>query len=158
MEEITGGDITPPPGAPAGADPPSFRDFDQEIFSVDLTFSRGPMMLRAEAMLDRWEVPNVAARPTERLYSVEVQWDLWPGVFVAGRVGHIDFRPLDDGLGAASPTGPIEWDHDVTRYEASVGYRIVRNAGLLLSAYEQVQSEEVDTDSRFVGIRLWWAF
>ena len=40
----------------------------------------------------------------------------------------------------------------------SVGYRIVRNAGVVLSAYEQVQSVEVDADSRFAGIRLWWAF
>ena len=115
-------------------------------------------MLRAEAMLDRWGVPNWTDRPTERLYSVELQWDLMPGVFVAGRLGHIDFRPLDDGLGDASPTGPTDWDNDVTRYEASVGYRLVRNAGLILSAYEQVQSQEIDTDSRFAGIRLWWAF
>ena len=115
-------------------------------------------MLRAEAMLDHWAVPNLAERSTERLYSVEVLWDLVPGLFVAGRVGHIDFRPLDDGLGAASPNGPVDWDNDVTRYEASLGYRLARNAGILLSAYEQIQSHEVDTDSRFTGIRLWWAF
>jgi len=81
-----------------------------------------------------------------------------PGVFVAGRLGYIDFRPLDDGLGDASPTGPVDWDNDVTRYEASLGYRIVRNAGVLLSVYEQIQANEVDADSRFAGIRLWWAF
>ena len=158
MEELTAGTIQPLAGAPAGADPATFRDFDQEIFSVDITFARGPMMLRAEAMVDHWAVPNIVERPTERLYGVEIQWDLVPGVFVAGRVGHIDFRPLDDGLGAASPTGPVDWDNDVTRYEASVGYRIVRNAGIILSAYEQVQSVSVDADSRFVGVRLWWAF
>jgi hypothetical protein len=158
MEELTAGTIQPLAGAPAGAEPPSFRDFDQEIFSVDIAFARGPMMLRAEAMLDHWAVPNLAERPTERLYGVEVLWDLVPGVFVAGRLGYIDFRPLDDGLGDASPSGPVDWDNDVTRYEASLGYRIVRNAGVLLSAYEQVQANEVDADSRFVGIRLWWAF
>ena len=58
----------------------------------------------------------------------------------------------------ASPSGPVDWDNDVTRYEASLGYRIVRNAGVLLSAYEQIQANEVDADSRFAGIRLWWAF
>jgi hypothetical protein len=57
-----------------------------------------------------------------------------------------------------SPPGPVDWDNDVTRYAASLGYRIVRNAGVLLSAYEQIQSNEVDADSRFAGIRLWWAF
>jgi hypothetical protein len=158
MEELTAGTIQAQPGAPAGAEPPSHRDFDQEIFSVDITFARGPMMLWAEAMLDHWAVPDVKERPTERLYGVEVLWDLVPGVFVAGRIGHIDFRPLDDGLGAASPSGPVDWDNDVTRYEASLGYRIVRNAGVVLSAYEQIQNNEVDADSRFAGIRLWWAF
>jgi len=158
MEEITGGKIQAPPGSPAGAEPPSYRDFDQEIFSVDISFARGPMMLRAEAMLDHWAVPNLASRPTERLYSVEVLWDLVPGLLVAGRIGYIDFRPLDDGLGAASPDGPVDWDNDVTRYEASLGYRLARNAGILLSAFEQIQSNEVDADSRFFGIRLWWAF
>ena len=158
MEELTAGTIQPLPGALAGAEPPSFRDFDQEIFSVDITFARGPIMLRAEAMLDLWAVPNLAERPTERLYSLEVLWDLVPGVLVAGRLGYIDFRPLDDGLGDTSPTGPVDWDNDVTRYEASLGYRIVRNAGVLLSAYEQIQTNEADADSRFAGIRLWWAF
>ena len=126
-------------------------------------------MLRAEAMLDHWAVPNLTERPTERLYSVEVLWDLAPGLLVAGRIGHIDFRPLNDGLTAASPNGPLDWDDDVTRYEVSLGYRLARNAGILLSAFEQIQSNEVDTDrqiqstevdidSRFFGIRLWWAF
>ena len=73
-------------------------------------------------------------------------------------MGHIDFRPLDDGLGGASPSGPTDWDNDVTRYEASLGYRFARNTGVLMSAYQQSQEREVDTDSRFVGLRLWWAF
>ena len=67
MEELTAGTIQPLPGSPAGADPPSHRDFDQEIFSLDIAFARGPMMLRAEAMLDHWAVPNLTERPTERL-------------------------------------------------------------------------------------------
>ncbi len=158
MEELTAGTIEPLPGAPVGAEPPGFRDFDQELFDIDITYARGPIMLRAEAMLDRWAVPNITDQPTERAYSLELLWDLMPGIFVGGRLGHIDFRPLDDGLGDASPTGPVDWDNDVTRYEASLGYRLVRNAGVLLSAYEQVQSNEVDADSRFVGLRLWWAF
>jgi len=158
MEELTGGSIQPPPGAPAGAEPPSHRDFDQEIFAVDISLARGPMMLRAEAMVDHWAVPNVASRPTERLYNVEILWDLLPGLLVAGRIGYIDFRPFDDGLGDASPNGPVDWDNDVIRYEASLGYRLARNAGVLLSGYEQIQSNAVDADSRFFGIRMWWAF
>ena len=57
-----------------------------------------------------------------------------------------------------SPPGPVDWDNDVMRYEASLGYRLAHNTGILLSAYEQIQSNEVDADSRFAGIRWWWAF
>ena len=149
MEAPTSGVIRPRPGDGAGAPAPSYKDFDQEILTADVTFARGATMLHAEAMLDRWGVPNIADRPTEVIYDVELQRDLAAGLFAAGRVGHIDFR----GLG-----GGEDWDRDVTRYEASLGYRITKNAGVLLSAYEQVQSQASDADARFAGLRLWWAF
>ena len=131
-----------------------FRTFDQEIIAADLTFARGSAMLRAEVMLDRWGVPNVRARPTELLYNLELQRDLFAGVFAAARLGHIDFRPLSPGL--QSPAQ--RWDYDVTRLEASLGYRLGRNAGILLSGYWQLQTVASDTDARLFGTRLWWAF
>jgi hypothetical protein len=153
MEPLTGGTIQPPPGAPPGTAPPSYRDFDQEILSADFTFARGPIVLRAEAMLDRWALPNVEHRATERLYNLETQWDLAAGFFVGVRAGYIDFRPMEDGLGGAS-----DWDHDVVRYDGSVGYRLARNAGVVLSAYRQLQSEAADGDTHLAGLRLWWGF
>ena len=92
--------------------------------------------------------------------SLEVQRDLAAGFFAAVRGGLIDFRAIDDGLGGASPLpdGTADWDHDVYRYEGSLGYRVARNAGLLLSAYQQIQVEADDGDQRLVGLRLWWAF
>ena len=147
--------------SPPGTEAAGSGDFDQELFSADISFSRGQTMVRVEAILDRWEVPNVAGTPTDVSISVEAQRDLAAGFFIAVRGGMIDFRAMDDGLGAASPlpNGTAEWDHDVYRYEASLGYRLARNVGLLLSAYQQVQAEEVDDgDRRLVGLRLWWAF
>jgi hypothetical protein len=159
MEKIVAGSIRPP-DAPAGAEPPTIRDFDQEIVSADFSFARGPVVLRGEAMLDRWALPNIGDRPTELAYSLEAQWDLVAGLFVAARGGYIDFRPLDDGLGAAStlPDGEADWDYDVYRYEGSVGYRLARNVGLLFSAFRQTQTETVDGDTSLVGLRLWWAY
>ena len=55
-------------------------------------------------------------------------------------------------------TARLIGDHDVYRYEGSLGYRVARNAGLLLSAYQQIQAEADDGDQRLVGLRLWWAF
>jgi hypothetical protein len=155
MEAFTSGSVQPTGGAAGPA--PGYRDFDQEVVSADLSVSRGATVVRLEAMLDRWAVPNLPDRPTERLYTVEVQRDLAAGVFVAARLGHIDFRPLTGT--ATSPTGgAVDWDADVTRYEASLGYRLARNAGLLLSAYEQVQRDASDAAGRLVGLRLWWGF
>lgn len=151
MEEITQGTILAPPGAAPGSSPPSFRDFQQEMVSIDFAYARGPLMVRGEAILDQWDVPNVADRPTERLYSLELQSDLTAGLFAAARVGFVDFRPIDDGSGTR-----VDWDHDVHRVEGSLGYRLVRNAGVLLSAYRQ--SDERGGDTLLGGLRMWWAF
>lgn len=157
MAPLTAGVINPWPNAGPNDPPPTWWDFDQEIASVDFTFARGATMVRGEAMLDRWEVPNIRDRPTEHTYSLEAQRDLSAGFFAALRVGHIDFRPLDFD-GSEDEGGPRDWDNDVTRFEGSLGYRLARNAGILFSAFEQLQDDATDADSRFLGLRLWWAF
>lgn len=107
-------------------------------------------------MLDRWDIANVEEWPTERLYTAELQWDLWAGVSVAARAGYIDFQPLE--INRRKGRRPEEWDYDVYRYEASLGYRLARNAGILLSGYRQIQSMAEDGDTHLIGARLWWAF
>lgn len=141
-----------PPGQPTGTPPDDFQDFDQELISADVSFARGPAMVRAEVIRDRWELPNVDGMPTGLSGSLEVQTDLAAGFFVAARGGFIDFRPFDDGGGAE------DWDYDVRRFEGALGYRLSRNVGVLLSGYRQLQSIRTDGDTDFVGLRLWWAF
>jgi len=136
------------PGATVYHDPYS----DQEMFSADFTFARGPVVLRGEAILDRWEIPGVPQGVVDVNYTVEGQVDLAAGIFLAARVGYIDFRPV------TGETIEVDWDYDVARYETSLGYRLARNAGVLVSAYSQVQEDFGETDTRFVGARLWWAF
>jgi len=130
--------------------PRPWRDYDQEIVSADVAYTLGPMMLRGEAMLDFWQVPNVADRLRDISYTAEVQWDLLASLWVAGRFGLIDFGPLDAG------TVKYDWDRDVYRMEASVGYRLVRNAGVMISGYQQNVHDAEGTS--FVGARLWYAF
>lgn len=156
MAEPIAGTILPPPGSPAGTPGPGWRDFDQELISADVGFARGPVMIRAEAIRDRWEVPNVADDATGLSGSLEVQSDLAAGFSVAARAGVIDFRPLDDGTGGAGEAE--DWDHDVYRYEGSLGYRLTRNAGLILSGHRQVQQGGPEGDTTFLGLRLWWGF
>jgi len=153
MEEPIAGTIDPPPDSPPGTPAPSYRSFDQELVSVDLSVSQGPAIFRVEAIRDRWEIPNVADHPEERIYSAELIYDLRAGLTVAGRVGYIDFRDLEDGVGGKAP-----WDYDVYRWELSAGYRFVRNAGILVSGYRQIQETAADGDTHLIGARLWWAF
>jgi len=144
MESLVGGTVPPPAQ--------SYRDFDQEIVSADLALARGPMMFRAEAMFDLWEVPGVSDRLRDLSYTAELQWDLRAGISAAARFGMIDFRPS-----RATPSGSAEdWDLDVYRVEASLGYRLVRNAGVIISGYQQnVRGAE---GTYLGGLRLWYAF
>lgn len=159
LEGRNAGADAPPPDPPPPLLEPGWRDFDQEMWSASVAWASGPYVLRVEGLLDYWAVPNVSVRAGERAVNVEVQRDLAPGLSAALRYGHLDFRPLDDGLGDASPwPGGRDWDHDVSRYEGSLAYRLTRNVGLLLSGYEQVQRGASDGDGTFVGLRLWWGF
>jgi hypothetical protein len=146
LDEIAAGTIQ----ASGGGPPPSRWDFHQETVSVDMALARGPVVARVEVMKDFWEVPNITSRLEEWAYSAEVQADLFAGFSLAGRVGYIDFLALSD-TGA-----PDDWDRDVVRLEASVGYRLVRNAGVLLSSYWQ-EAGRLET-TILTGARIWYAF
>ena len=52
--------------------------------------------------------------------------------------------------------GLLDWDRDVLRLEGSLGYRLARNAGVLLSGYGQEADGEGSTV--LTGLRAWWAF
>ncbi len=146
LEEITAGTIQA-----TSAGTPSRWDFDQEMVAADFSYARGATVLRAEVLLDSWEVPNIREPFEEVAYHAEVQRDMTAGLSAAARVGYIDFRPVATGSGQTR-----DWDHDVVRLEGSLGYRIVRNGGVLLSAYWQ--GAEGDAKTVFAGLRTWWAF
>jgi len=147
MDEIVAGSIQASPGGGIA----TRWDFAQEMFSADVGFSRGATVVRAEVIADFWEVPNITERLHEIAYSAEVQRDFAAGLSIAGRVGYIDFRPIESGTGSAT-----DWDEDVVRIESSFGYRLVRNAGVLLSGYWQDAGAGGSTS--LAGARLWWAF
>ncbi len=127
--------------------------YHQEIVSIDATIARGSMMMRAEVFADRWEVPGLSDDVRDLSWTLEVQSDVAAGFSVAGRWGAIDFRPL-----ALPGRGDTDWDHDVMRYEASVGYRLARNAGLMLSGSITDQSGPLDPADDLLAVRLWWEF
>jgi hypothetical protein len=159
LEGRNAGANAPPPDPPPPLLEPGWRSFDQEMASASVAWARGPYMVRLEGLLDYWSVPNITSRASERGVNIEVQRDLGPGLSAALRYGHLDFRPLDDGLGDVSPwPGGRDWDRDVSRYEGSLAYRLTEKSGLLLSGYQQVQQDASDGDGTFAALRLWWSF
>lgn len=127
-------------------------DYLQTLLAVDLTFARGPVMARIEGVRDQWDVPNVVTAPVELGGSVELQADLAAGLFAAARFGFLDFRTVEEGGPAA------DWDHDARRYEASAGYRMDRNAGLLVSWATTPERSPLEGRESLLAARLWWAF
>ncbi|MGY8800004.1 MAG: adenylate/guanylate cyclase domain-containing protein [Longimicrobiales bacterium] len=123
--------------------------YDQSVLEVATTFARGPLVARAQVLFDSWEVPNIGEKLVEIGYGVEAQLDVSAGFFFSGRIGVLDFRPM---AGTSS-----DWDHDVARYEAGVGYRLARNAGLLGSFMHNATSV-ADPHDDLWSFRMWWRF
>ncbi|MEX0892358.1 MAG: adenylate/guanylate cyclase domain-containing protein [Gemmatimonadota bacterium] len=96
-------------------------DYDQEIVALQARWSRGWIELRAEALMDRWEVPNVVDDPTEIGWYGEVKAKVAPGAWVASRIGGMHFLPVhrSDGTTAA-------WDYDVYRVQVGGGMRLAQ--------------------------------
>lgn len=148
MEELKGGAY--PPGTDQW-------DYFQTLTALEVTWARGGVVMRGEVVRDEWDVPNTGYAPVEWGGSLEAQIDLAAGVFVAGRAGFLDFRPVPTGeSGYGGPS--LEWDHDLRRYEASVGYRIERNAGLLASWSHQPRRSALEGSRSQLAARLWVAF
>jgi class 3 adenylate cyclase len=143
MDPVTSGTL------PAGR---SRWDYDQTIWSTNLSYARGPVMAKAEILHDRWQVPNVGNDIVEIGYVGQVQSDLVAGLSAAVRWSYLDFRPWTDTAGAA------KWDYDVARYQASVAYRIAKNVGVLASVLTDIYRGYGGPSHNLAALRWWWAF
>lgn len=123
--------------------------YDQRLWSFDAAVARGPFMFRGEIIHDSWDVPNLDRAVVDVGYSFEAQADVAAGWSVATRFGAIDFREVA-GFG--------DWDWDTKRLEASVGYRITLNAGILAAVGTNWDSGPLDPTDDLLGVRLWWGF
>ncbi len=115
---------------PPGVDP----SFDQTAFGADAEYQRGYWILRGEAVWSRWNLPPLdetrIETPQDSLGAyLEARYKLRPGLYVAGRVGHLSFRSLP------SERGLETWDADVTRVEVGGGYAL-RPKVLLKAAWQ----------------------
>ncbi len=95
--------------------------YRQQALGLDVEWSRGYWIARAEAVWSRWRLPALDETRIEDpldalgLY-VEARYKLRPGVYLAGRVERLAFSELPTAL------GPLAWDAPVTRVEAGGGW------------------------------------
>jgi hypothetical protein len=103
--------------------PEAGTSFRQSAAGVDVEYARGYWILRAEGLWSRWRLPALDETRIETPPDVvggylEARYKLGPGLFAAGRVGHLAFGTLAD-----SP-GDETWDAGVTRVEIGIGYAV----------------------------------
>jgi hypothetical protein len=95
--------------------------YRQTAAGLDLQWSYGYWIVRAEAVWSRWGLPALdETRIEEPLDALglfaEARYKLRPGLFVAARAERLAFTEV------ASTVGPRTWDAPVTRVEAGAGF------------------------------------
>ena len=128
-------------------------DYLQELWGVDATFSRGPVVLRGEFFHDGWQVPNVADAATDLSGYLEAQTDLAPGVWIAGRIGAIHYDEVAGQPGTRAP-----WDYDIRRVQLAGGYRVARSVEVKAEAQRTHSNDPRGADADLLSLQLWCAF
>ncbi len=93
----------------------------QKAAGLDLQWSHGYWIVRAEAVWSRWTLPALdATRIEEPLDALglfaEARYKLRPGLYLAARAEHLGFSELPSAVGLRT------WDAPVTRVEAGAGW------------------------------------
>jgi hypothetical protein len=129
---------------------------EQVAFGVDAEFSRGPFLVRGEAIRSSWAMPE---SPTllldEPLVAfstlIEGRYKVAPGFYVAARGERLDFSTVRGERGLA------EWEAETWRFESGIGYSFTRN--ILAKVVWQSNHRDggrVRRDSLFAGQVLYW--
>lgn len=97
----------------------------QRALGLDLEYSRGHVLLRAEALHSAWDVPTVRASPLHAwAVSVEARLRLAPALDAAARVERLGFDVIEGATSRAT------WDAPVRRVESSLGFTLRRGVQL----------------------------
>ena len=100
------------------------ENWDQQYLGLDVEVSRGTYEIFGEAYRNWYALPNVQERVAVQGAYLEARWWLLSDVFVAGRSEIMDFG----GITVPTFTELQDWDDDVRRFEAAIGYRMTREA------------------------------
>lgn len=108
--------------APEGHD---IEEYDQVAWGLDAEYGAGPVVVRGEAVWNRWELPAndtpgrwLPPHVDSFSYYIESKVTVAAGIFLGGRFDGMNFDEI------TSPAGKTQdWDADVTRYEVGAGWR-----------------------------------
>ena len=136
--------------------PAGDRDYDQRAGEIDVEYSRGHLLVRAETALSSWRMPIGTSGAAMDLRStattVEGRYAFAPGWYAATRVEHLGFNRI------AGATQTDEWEAPVTRVEAGGGYYVQRN--LIAKAALQINRRDGGrvTRSQLLAVQLLYWF
>jgi hypothetical protein len=131
------------------------NDLTQRALGADLEYSAGRALVRGELIWSRWSMPVVSLPAIEPLDAmsmlVEGRYRLWPGFYVAARADRLGFSEIA-GIGRQLP-----WEAPVRRFEAGIGWSIVRNV-VVKAAWQRNEREggRVRHDSLGALQLLYW--
>ena len=129
-----------------------YLHYKQRLWGLDVFYQRGPVELRAEGIIDEWDVPNVEDYAEDYTLSVEGKVKTGARTYVAARAGTLRFNRI------ATSTGPQKWDYDVNRLQVGGGFRYKRNVGLK-AEYMVTQSERPgEAAAGLAALMGWWEF
>ncbi len=106
------------PTLPAGYGRASYN---QTTLGTDLSWSHHSWQIWGEAMVARFQVPNVGNADTFTWF-VESKYKFTPSLFAAVRLNQQLFDTVPDGAGGAQ-----HWDRNIYRVDTALGYRFTRH-------------------------------
>lgn len=99
--------------------------YTQTVQGLDVEYSRGHWIARADAVLSTWRIPLASAGRVQSLraaaIALESRYTFLPGAYAAARVEHLGFSRVSGSV----DSGP--WDAPVSRLEVGGGYYLQRN-------------------------------
>ncbi len=116
--------------------------FRQTVWSGDVAFIRGHLMLFVEAVFNRWESPFISESLDLWGGYVEGRYRFTPRFYLAARGSLLSFAEIADREDIDNDSRLQEpWDYNVRQIELGLGMRLTRNA-LLKFAYQHSQTLE----------------
>lgn len=131
----------------------SLDDYEQSIWSVYGSWTRGWTQLKIELLIDSWDVPNVYEKVEDDSAIVEIKQKVSPGWWLAARWSTIRFSELSTMYG-----GDNAWDWDIERWEIAFGWAPSRNLELRFESMWNSQKGPYEPDDDLLALQLKWLF